>query len=74
MGTNNFWLSVAATAAYLDQGPRSEETLNQVESEFMRFTPSERADYRRRMVLIVAALVRLEVRLMDSDGPLHSSI
>jgi hypothetical protein len=74
MTTNNFWLTVEATAAYLDQGPRSEDTLNQLESDFMRFTAAQRADYRRRMVLIVAALARLEVRLMDSDGPLHSSI
>ena len=74
MALNNFWLSVEAMAAYLDQGPRSEETLNHLEGHCLKLTPTERAEYRRRMIMIVAALARLEVRLLDSDGPFHSSI
>jgi hypothetical protein len=74
MPTKNFWLSIEAMAAYLDQGTRSEETLNQLETDFMAFSETERADFRRRMIFIVASLARLEVRLLDTDGPFHSSI
>jgi hypothetical protein len=61
-------LAIEALAGSLDCGrDAAEEVLNELEIELKSLTPSERADFRRRMIFIVAQLSRLEVRLMGDD-------
>jgi len=63
----SIYLGVEALATSLDFGREaSEELLNALEKAVKSLTPSERDDFRRRMIFIVAQLSRLEVRLMDS--------
>jgi len=67
----NVWPLIAELAAALD-GDResSERTLDQLETE-LRLIPREaRDETRRQMIQLVAALSRLEVRMIAADGPL----
>jgi hypothetical protein len=64
----SIYLAVEALAMSLDFGREaSEELLNVLETEVKNLTPTERDDFRRRMIFIVAQLSRLEVRLMDGS-------
>jgi hypothetical protein len=71
----NVWPLIADLATALD-GSResSERTLDLLERE-LRGTPrGGRDEIRRRMIQIVAALSRLEVRMIDADGPLQAAV
>lgn len=67
----NLWPVVSELATALD-GDResSEQTLNQLEAELRSIPREARDETRRQMIQIVAALSRLEVRMVDADGPL----
>jgi hypothetical protein len=69
------WPLIKELAAALD-GSReySEQTLDQLESELHGVPREARDDVRRQMVQVVASLSRLEMRLVDSDGPLQSAV
>jgi hypothetical protein len=70
MVIESFWLSVRATAAFLD-GSRadSEQTLDHIQEDLMKHPAAERSSLRRAIILIIAQLSRLEVRLSEQDGP-----
>jgi hypothetical protein len=71
----NVWPLIADLAAALD-GSResSERTLDLLQVELRNLPRVVRDEARRQMIQIVAALSRLEVRLIDSDGPLSVGI
>jgi len=71
----NVWLLVTELAAALD-GDResSERMLDQLEAE-LRIIPREaRDETRRQMIQVVAALSRLEVRMIETEGPLPTAV
>lgn len=67
----NVWPIISELATALD-GDRetSERTLDRLSAELRTIPRDARDETRRQMILIVAALSRLEVRMIDSDGPL----
>ena len=69
------WELIERLASALD-GSRdvSEETLDKLEAELRSIRRANRDEIRRQMILIVASLSRLEVRLIDSDGPLDTAV
>jgi hypothetical protein len=71
----NLWPLVKELATALD-GDRehSEETISRLESELRGVPRVARDEIRRQIVQIIAGLSRLEVRLVASDGPIHSAI
>lgn len=71
----NVWPLIADLAEALD-GSResSERTLDLLQAELRTLPRVVRDEARRQMIQIVAALSRLEVRLIDSDGPLSVGI
>ncbi len=73
-GENDFPL-IAELARALD-GDResSERTLDELEAELKKSPRAARDETRRQMIQIVAALSRLEVRLIAADGPSRSSV
>jgi hypothetical protein len=72
---DHVWSIITELSTALD-GDRdhSEQTLDGLQSELRLIPRSARDDLRRQMIQIVAALSRLEVRLIDSDGPLPTVI
>jgi len=71
----NVWPLLAEIATALD-GDResSERTLDQLEEELQAIPRDARDEIRRQMIQVVAALSRLEVRLIDVFGHLPTSI
>jgi len=71
----NVWPLVSELANLLD-GDRvsSERTLDQLETELRLIPRQARDETRRQMIQIVAALSRLEVRMVDADGPLPTAL
>jgi len=69
------WPLIAELANELD-GDResSERTLDQLEAELRKSRRDARYETRRQMIQVVAALSRLEVRLIEADGPLRSAV
>jgi len=69
------WPLIAMLATELD-GDResSEQMLDQLEAELRKTPRDARNETRRQMIQVVAALSRLEVRLIDVDGPLRSAV
>ena len=69
------WQLVADLANALD-GDReaSEQKLDQLENELRQIPREARDETRRQMIQIVAALSRLEVRMIASDGPLRAAV
>jgi hypothetical protein len=75
MTNDDFWEMISGLASSLDGGREfSEQTLNDLQAELNAFPRNARDDIRRQMILIVAGLSRLEVRLIDSDGPLKTAV
>ena len=71
MTGENFWWCLMALAAELEGGrDESEEILDGLESGLRRQARHDRERMRERITLIVAQLSRLEMRLLESDGPL----
>ena len=71
----NVWPLVAELATVLDgDGESSERTLDQLETELRSIPLDARDEIRRQMIQVVAALSRLEVRLIEADGPLPAAI
>jgi len=71
----NVWHLVESLSETLDgDREKSERTLDQLELELHGTPRTARDEIRRRMILIVAALSRLEVRMVDSDGPLDTAV
>lgn len=52
----------------------SEQMLNRLERQLNAMPRNERDEVRRQMILIVAGLSRLEVRLIESDGPVQTAV
>jgi hypothetical protein len=52
----------------------SERTLDQLFAELKSMSQSGRDEVRRQMILVVAGLARLEVRLIESDGPVQTAV
>ena len=52
----------------------SERTLNELFAELKTMPRSGRDEIRRQMILVVAGLARLEVRLVESDGPVQTAV
>jgi hypothetical protein len=52
------------------QREKAERTLEALVAELKLRPPAERDEIRRQMILIIASLSRLEVRLIETDGPL----
>jgi hypothetical protein len=71
----NVWPLIADLATSLD-GDRdtSERTLDRLQVELRSIPREARDEIRRRMIQIVAALSRLEVRLIAADGPLQTAV
>lgn len=71
MSDQNFWLCIDTLAVLLD-GSRaeSESTLDRLEADIKRLPTMDRAEIRRKLIVIVAQAARLEMRLADLDGPL----
>ena len=71
MSDKNFWLCIDTLAAMLDGGRvESESTLDELETDIKRLSAGDRAEIRRKLIVIVAQASRLEMRLADNDGPL----
>lgn len=75
MKSNTIWDWIDRLAASLD-GDRqsSEQIIDQLEQEVRALPQQRRAEVRRMLILIVAALSRLEVRTMEWDGPINSAL
>ena len=74
MSGENFWRCLIAVAAELEGGrEESEEILNLLENGLRKQPRYERDQMRRRITLIVAQLARLEMRLLDAEGPLPAT-
>jgi hypothetical protein len=71
----NVWPLIDELATALD-GSReiSEQNLDQLQQELRATTRHARDEIRRQMIQIVAALSRLEVRMIDADGPLQVAV
>jgi len=74
MTDGRFWLCIEGMATTLD-GNRNREAeerqLDELERDLRGMRQLERDEMRRRMILIVAQLSRLEVRLIETDGPVR---
>jgi hypothetical protein len=71
----NVWPLVAELATVLDGNRESaERRLDQYEKELHSVPGGARDEIRRQMIQVVAALSRLEIRLIDSYGPLPISV
>ena len=71
----NVWPLIADLAHSLDGNrERSEQTLDQLQVELRSIPRDARDEIRQRMIQIVAALSRLEVRMIDEDGPLQTTV
>jgi hypothetical protein len=71
----NVWPLVGELSEALDGNRESsEETLDQLEAALHALPRDARDEIRRQMIQVVAALSRLEVRLIDSDGPIDTAI
>ena len=75
MSADSLWMCIDVLAAALD-GSReaSEETLTRLEREVIRRPRAERDEIRRKIIVIVAGMSRLEVRLINSDGPSQAAV
>jgi hypothetical protein len=70
MSIDHFWMRIKSLAASIDGNPiKSEEALEEMERNLMQLTKAERDEIRRSMTVIVAQLARVEVRMMQTDGP-----
>jgi hypothetical protein len=74
MSMNTVWSCIETLAAALD-GNRAaaEQSLDEFERAMRQLERGRRDEVRRLMILIVAGLSRLEVRMMETDGPLNSA-
>ena len=71
MPSDHFWICVDSLATEIDGSPvQSEEALDQIERKLTALSKAERDKRRRQMTIIVAQLARIEVRMMEADGPL----
>ena len=70
MPGDHLWLSITALAAAIDGNPAtSDEAVDQMEFDLRKLPKGKRDEMRRNMTAIVAQLARVEVRMMESDGP-----
>ncbi len=70
-----FWDSVKNLSDALDgYREKSERTIDELQATLKALPLDDRNEIRRQMILIVAGLSRLEVRLVDSDGPLDVAV
>ena len=71
----NVWPLVHKLAAALDGNRESSErTLDALQTELRQSPRDARDDARRQMIQIVAALSRLEVRMIETDGPTQTTV
>jgi hypothetical protein len=72
MSTHIIWNCIDALASALE-GDRQgiEQLINDLELELTHMSKRRREDIRRMLIVIVAGLSRLEVRMMETDGPLN---
>jgi hypothetical protein len=71
----NFWSCIEGLSTTLDGGREAAERhLDSLERDLMAMSPNERNQMRRRMIMIVAQLSRLEVRVSESQGSLRGTI
>jgi hypothetical protein len=71
----NVWEYISLLASILDgDRERSEQKLDQAEAELRSIPLAARDETRRQMIQVVAALSRLEVRMIAADGPLPTAI
>ena len=72
---NEIWPLIHQLSDALDgDRARSERVLNELQ-ERLKAMPEEFRDLvRRQMILIVASLSRLEVRMINAHGPLHTVV
>jgi hypothetical protein len=75
MKINTIWDWIEGLAAALD-GDRqdSEEMVNRLERELKLLSKQRRDEMRRLIIHIIAGLSRLEVRMMEHDGPIKSTV
>ncbi|MEX2140084.1 MAG: hypothetical protein WD894_12535 [Pirellulales bacterium] len=70
MPADHLWLCITALAAAIDGNPvTAEEALDKMEYDLIGFTKERRNEIHREMTVIVAQLARVEVRMMQTDGP-----
>ena len=75
MNTENFWPCIESLARQLDGNRASAEAaLDRIENELLRQPRPARDELRRRMMVIVESLARLEVRMVGADGPLQATV
>ena len=75
MHTEHIWPCVETLADTLDGGrDESELVLDQLERELKEQPLTERDENRRRMTVIVAQLARLEMRMIQIDGPIGAGL
>ena len=69
------WHQIQSLSEALDGNREiSERVLDEFCGDLKSMPRGRRDEVRRQMILIVAGLARLEVRLVESDGPLDSAI
>ena len=75
MSGDSFWISVDVLAAAFD-GSREvgEQMIARLEREVIARPRAERDELRRKIILIVAGMSRLEVRLLGIDGPNSAAV
>jgi hypothetical protein len=75
MSTDSFWISVDVLAAAFE-GSReaAEQAIARLEREVIARPRAERDELRRKIIVIVAGMSRLEVRLLSTDGPSHAAV
>ena len=69
MPHQSIWLCIDSLATLLDGGREaSEGMIDELETELKEYPKNDRDEMRRKIIVIVAALARLEVRLVGADG------
>ena len=65
----SIWLCIDSLATLLDGGREaSEGMIDELENDLKQFPKNDREEMRRKIIVIVASLARLEVRLVGADG------
>jgi len=75
MSGDSFWLCLDTLATSFEGSREAvENALAKFERDVMQRPRVERDEVRRKVILIVAGLSRLEVRLMGLDGPNNAAV
>jgi len=75
MPADSLWMCIDVLAtAFEGNREAAEQTINELERDVIRRPRAERDEIRRKIIVIVAGMSRLEVRLINSDGPAPAAV